>query len=406
MLALVGVLVLIAIAGAAGVADSTGRTTTIDSASAQRGRMAIAAFDMYRSLSDADATVTSTFLPGLTSNTEGRSSDYDKNIARAASAVTTLSEEAASDGQKAIVDDLSASMPIYTGLVETARTYYRQGKPLGLAYLRDASALAQERMLPKLKKLQSSSMKDLGGANDSATSFPWLAALAMLLTLGALGYVQVRISRSTNRVLNPGLVVASTLMLVCTIWLGVSWGVASSHMNEGYSNGADPLVSLSQADISAQRARSDEALTLIAQGGDTDYEKEFSGLVDGLTDADGSLTTAAKVIDDPALDRDVKAATAAAKQWKKAHAELHKKDSNGDYQSAVSSVTAGEAHAAFEKLDKALTRANDRAAQSFTTQTAKAGSALSLSGLGFAVLAVVSMIAAAAGIQRRISEYR
>src|SRR5436190_893333 len=42
---------------------------------------------------------------------------------------------------------IAASLPEYTGLVETARANHRQGFPVGAAYLRDASELMRGRIL-------------------------------------------------------------------------------------------------------------------------------------------------------------------------------------------------------------------------------------------------------------------
>ena len=404
-------LVLIALTGIASVSDSTGRSTTIDDATGQRGRMAIAAFDMYRALSDADAAATSAFLPGLPSS-EGFDEDYDDGIARAATAITTLSAEADSAEQATMVAELSASLPIYTGLVDTARTYYRQGLPLGLAYLRDASSLVQESMLPKIDDLQAGAMDDLSGAHDDATAFPWLAGGLAVLTLGGLVYSQIHVARRTNRFVNLGLAVATVAVIASTGWLAVSWGASSSDMNTAHHNGAEPLAMLSEAHIDAQRARADEALTLVAQGANTDYEAEYASIMDTLIGADGNggtLNEVADSFDDPELHAHVEDALNAARDWRNTHRALRSADDNGDFAAAVSSATSTDDNTAggsFAALDEALTRANDLAGQRFTEQTDAAASALSGSAPGMAVLCLIAMVAAALGMQRRISEYR
>ena len=74
-------LILIVIAGAASLADSLNRSTAIDEASGQRGRMAIAAFEMYRALSDADAAAASAFLPGQAAD-EKLTDDVERCVSR------------------------------------------------------------------------------------------------------------------------------------------------------------------------------------------------------------------------------------------------------------------------------------------------------------------------------------
>lgn len=407
-LALVAMLSFISLFGVAAITDTSGRSISIDEASGQQGRMAIAAFDMYRSLSDADAAITATFLPGMSEDTDFNE-DYQQGIRSASTAVTTLSAQASTEKQANLVAELSAAMPIYTGLVETARSYQRQGLPLGLAYLRDASALAQEDMLPKLKKLQSTSTSELSGAKDDATGFPWIATVLGLAALGVLGYSQWKVAKRTNRVLNIGMAAATVLMLVVSGWSLVSWLSASSNMNTGYESGSQPLSLLSQAHIDVQRARSDEALTLIAQGGNIDYEKEYKEIMERLLGDGGTLDKLDKSYDDKTLSGYIDKARSAAEEWNKAHKQLREDDANGDFAAAVESATgkeSGQAGKAFNDLDDVLTDANVRAADHFISRTVAAGNSLYLTVPGFAILTVVAMITAAAGIQRRISEYR
>lgn len=407
-LALVAMLAFISLFGIAAITDTSSRSTAIDEASGQQGRMAIAAFDMYRSLSDADAAITATFLPGQSERGD-LNEEYQAGVMSASTAVTTLSAQASDKEQADLVAELSAALPIYTGLVETARSYHRQGLPLGLAYLRDASALAQEDMLPKLKELQSETMSQLGGAKDDAAGFPWIATALGLGALAVLGYSQLKVAKRTNRVLNIGMTAATVLMLVMGGWSVVSWFNASGHVNTGHDSGTQPLSLLSQAHIDVQRARSDEALTLIAQGGNIDYEKEFKQIMERLLGDGGTLDKLNQEYDDATLSGYVDDARSAAGAWNDAHKQLREDDENGDFAAAVESATGtedGQAGKAFDELDKVLTKANARAAEHFTGQTAAAGSALSLTVPGFAGLTVIAMIAAAAGIQRRISEYR
>ena len=411
MVALVAALTLIIAAGAISLADSLDRGTVIAEASGQRGRMAIAAFDMYRAMSDADSAATSAFLPGQSSDTQ-LSDDYQNGVSRASTAITTLAAEVTTADQADMVARLSATLPVYTGLVETARTYHRQGLPLGLAYLRSASALVQEDMLPTIDQLQAEATTDLHEAKSDATAFPWPACVALLAAMAWLVHTQVRESRRTKRAVNPGMVIATVAMLALTGWLLVSWGSASSHIEAGHTNGTEPLETLSATHIDIQRARSDEALTLIAQGTDTDYEAEYGAIMTDLIGQDGTEGTLAELaerFDDPQLIAYLDDATAAAQDWQSAHIALRELDDNGDYPGAVASAVgteAGQAGAAFEALDEALTRANEVAATRFTEETTAAAAALTATGVGFSILTLLATMATAVGIQRRISEYR
>ncbi|MGH8882059.1 MAG: hypothetical protein ACRD0P_32725, partial [Stackebrandtia sp.] len=96
-LALVAVMAFISVFGLAAIVDTSSRSTSIDEASGRQGRMAIAAFQMYRSLSDADAAITTTFLPRQ-SDEEAKGdedairdafTDYEDGVKDASTAMTT-----------------------------------------------------------------------------------------------------------------------------------------------------------------------------------------------------------------------------------------------------------------------------------------------------------------------------
>lgn len=408
---LIVLVTLVFFAGITSFSDSDSRVTSIEDASSQNGRMAIAAFDMYRALSDADAAATATFLPGRDSSSK-LTKKYAAGIARSSAAITVLSQEADSDRQASAVAKLATSLPTYTGLVETARTYHRQGMPLGLAYLRDASGLVNKDMLPAINDLQTVSMHKLSDAHEDAAAFPWWPITITVLAAGGLVWAQITLARRTNRVFNTGLAIATITVLVSGGWLLVSWSSAASHMNAARDDGATPLATLSQAHIGAQQARSDEALTLIAQGADTDYEAELSTIMDGLigdSGASGTLGKADVDVNDPKLEGYIDDAISAANNWKTAHAQVRKFDDDGDYSSAVASITStdkGSSGASYAALNAALSNANDLAAKRFTSQTDAADSALSGTGPGFAILCLIGLFGAAIGMQRRISEYR
>ncbi|MGH8792541.1 MAG: hypothetical protein ACRDXX_07845, partial [Stackebrandtia sp.] len=211
-LALTFILALTAVSGATSATDAGARADLIDEVSGQQGRMSVAAFDMYRALSDADSAATEAFLPGRTSQ-DARDGDYEDGVGRATSALVTLSAEASTKDQTSLVAELSAALPTYTGLVETARTYHRQQLPLGLAYLNNASALVHQEMLPTIKRLQNSAMDDLRAAKDDAVGFPWLATIAVVLLLALLAYWQMWLTRHTNRFVNVGLAAATLVVL-------------------------------------------------------------------------------------------------------------------------------------------------------------------------------------------------
>src|SRR5499427_9280968 len=102
---------------------------------------------IYRALSDADATAASAFLSGGLEPIAARQR-YQADIAQAASHLESATAAAGHSAAARDLAKLSADLPVYTGLVETARANNRLGLPLGAAYLREASALMRGTLLP------------------------------------------------------------------------------------------------------------------------------------------------------------------------------------------------------------------------------------------------------------------
>ncbi|WP_052395993.1 hypothetical protein [Kutzneria sp. 744] len=130
--------------------------------------LSVAAQDIYRALQDADATASSAFLAGGIEPAATRQ-QYLADIAQATSALTL---EAGTQAAPGALETLSSQLPIYAGLVETARANNRQGFPVGAAYLREASGLMRAKLLPAAEQLYRAENARLTQEQDAATSFP------------------------------------------------------------------------------------------------------------------------------------------------------------------------------------------------------------------------------------------
>jgi hypothetical protein len=89
--------------------------------------LAHAAQEVYRALQDADATAASAFLSGGLEPSQLRER-YEKDIAQAQAALSV-----ATASSPDLTATLAAQLPVYTGLIETARSNNRQGFPVGAA---------------------------------------------------------------------------------------------------------------------------------------------------------------------------------------------------------------------------------------------------------------------------------
>lgn len=406
-------LLLAFLSAVTGAYDVRDRAALLDDVTGRSGPLSVAALDIYQSLSEADATAASAFLAGGKEPAALRKR-YQDSIARATSALATATAGANRDISAKAVTDLGNQLPLYTGLVETARTYNRQGLPVGAAYLREASGLMRQQLLPAAQRLYQSETGGLATSQDSAAAFPWFAVAVALATLAALVFAQMSLSRRTNRVFNVGLLLATAATLAAMSWLGIASAVAGSQTERSRSAGSDEVGLLAEARIAASQARSDEALTLVARGTGQESEKHFTAMVgrllgDGDDNTKGLLGRARARTSDPATRKVLDDAIATAQRWLQAHQQLRKLDVDGQYNVAVAlaiGTEPGSTASLSRQLDEHLARAVNQSNDRFSQHANRARGALFGADVAAVILMVFAALAAALGMQRRIVEYR
>ena len=122
--------------GAVTAFEIADRASAADDVVSRSQPLSADAASVYRSLADADTAASSGFLAGAEKEPAARER-YQKDIALASKLLVkaaTNTDSASESGRQ--IATLNEQLPRYTGLVETARAYNRQGLPLGGAYLR------------------------------------------------------------------------------------------------------------------------------------------------------------------------------------------------------------------------------------------------------------------------------
>jgi hypothetical protein len=409
VLATAALVVLGLATGVAGVVGVRQRAGLVDGAVAQSGELAVAAQRLYRALSDADATAASAFLTGGVEPVALRER-YQSDIAAAAAALAVVSGGGAGgEAGAGAVARIAAQLPVYTGLVETARVYNRQGVPVGGAYLREASGVMRERLLPAAQDLYTAVSDELDEARGDAGAFPWFAVALGLLTVAALVVVQRYLTRRTNRVFNVGLVAATVAAVAVLLWLGVSALVTAGRLEASQDRGSEEVARLADARIAALQARADESLTLVARGNGKAFDDDYELMMKRLAgeNRDGGLLVAGDA-DRPTRDF-LDAALKEARNWDSAHDKVRQLDNDGQYDQAVTaSVGTGQDSTATiaNRLDKQLSDAIDHNSDVFRQEVRGAGGSLAGADIGVGLLAALLVFGAAAGIQRRLAEYR
>lgn len=391
--------------GIAGATGAARRTALVGSVRTDSGPLVIAAESLYRSLSDADATAASAFLSAGAEPPALRTR-YLNDIHTATVNLTTVSTSRA---DTEAVQNLAAGLPVYAGLVETARADNRLGLPLGAAYLREASGQMRTVLLPAAKALYDAQARQLNGDRGGAAGFPWLAIPLGLIALVGLVRAQLLMTRRTHRVLSPGLLSATVVVVIAVVWLAASWTASAIHLHSSNANGSSRVEVLADARIDALRARADEALTLVARGNDPSFDSDYTAMMADLSGPQGRLRQALAASTDSTVRADVNTAIAALSRWQAEDKQMRAADAVGRYPDAVA-VTIGpggtDAPALFTAVDNALGHGIDAANQQFQTQSAGAASDLRGLTLEVSVLTLIALAGIVVGFQRRIAEYR
>ncbi|MFB9316910.1 hypothetical protein [Cryptosporangium minutisporangium] len=419
LVALTGVLVTLGLVYAVvGLVAVGQRAARVDEIRTVSGPLSVHALDVYRSLSDADATAAVAFLSAGV-ETPALRQRYLDDIARASSALAlalraTDDSSDPSNRSETLLRSIAVQLPVYTGVVETARTYNRQQLPLGAAYLQEASGLMRNTLLPAAQELFTLETDRLSTAQRTGADFPALVLLLGLALLGALIGVQAFLTRRTNRLLNPGLAIASLATVISLLWLTAAMGAAGSHLDTGRRTGSSLFAQLAEARVLALQARADESLTLIARGDGAADEEHYQRMLDKLVGSrgfrDAGLLGAYNRRELDAADaRMVGQIDDLARAWRDQHQFVRDVDNRGEHAEAVRMALSDDADSPatlFAALDAALGKAIDTTGQRFAAESADAAGNLTSARIGIVLPILVVILATVLGTRARIGEYR
>ncbi|MGW6915907.1 hypothetical protein ACWGB8_19145 [Kitasatospora sp. NPDC054939] len=387
-----------------------------------------AASDIRRSLADADATAATGFLLAGAEPKSVRER-YEEDLATASRLIAeAAARTTASSPAQRWLAELNQQLPVYAGLVESARAGNRQGYPLGGAYLRYASEQMRGTLLPAAAALADTEEQQLADDFRAARSVPWAAYGLGTAVLLALVWVQLVLFRRTNRVFNPGLLGATAAVLAGLVWLTAAGLGAGGSLREGEEKGTAPLRAVNAARMDVLSARLAENLHLVARGSSTRYAElwtantgrltgaagaDGAGAAEGADRGDGTLAKALRLAPPEAAPR-VREARQLFDEWTARHRaaaalELDK----GDYQGALdATVTADGAKAgqtsdaSFKATDAKLAQAAASELERFRSATDGTPGVLRGAAVAAGLLALAAAGCALRGLGRRLAEYR
>ena len=361
---------------------------------------------LYTALSDANATATATFLSGGLEPSAERAR-YLSDLRRASDALAVLTREVgSSSGEAAAVRTIIERLPIYVGMVESARANNRQGLPIGAAYLRQASGVLTGTILPAADQLYAVEAGRL--LNDYGTGIGTTALVVLIASIAVALIVLVLtmryLTRISQRIVNVPVAIATGVLLVVSVWaligvLGEQGALASARRD------SDSVELLSAASVLLSRAQSDQSLILVSRGSDEVDPLDFA-LVMRTLGPPGRLLAQATAANRGAgvgagqqLSRTFGAYRAETRQ-------VTNLETHGLTFQAIAIASSATARAIGDSLNDNLAGQIDAGQRRFQADAANATSSLSGLEIAIPLLTAVGTVLALLGLRQRLQEYR
>jgi hypothetical protein len=401
------------VCGAVAVSAERSRGQAAQAVRAQTEPVLAQAVTLYTALSGANATATATFLTGGL-DPPARRAQYLTQLRTASDALATLTRDVGnSPGPRAAVVTVTEQLPVYAGLIESARANNRLGFPVGASYLRQASALLTTTMLPAAQYLYATEAGRLdddyasGTATGALVAFGLSAAVALVLLL----LTQVYVARISRRVFNVPMVLATIVLAGATAWGLVAMSGEQNALARAQRNGSDSVAALSAARVLLSRAQTDESLTLAGRGTDETDPTDFADVMRVLAPTRGG---GGLLGDIQALEHRTNS-DGAAREIAVDFAAYRAQANNilglaQDGQAATANseavAAAADPNSPSDRLSAALTARTNAAQQRFATSASDATSSLTGLAVGIPLLIVLSALLAVLGLRQRLGEYR
>jgi hypothetical protein len=396
--------------GVLGTTVVTSRRDAAHRAATESEPVLLKALDLHDALSDADATVSATFVIGG-AEPVARRQRYLADVSSASSALAVLGRQTNNSPEIAgAVLAIGRDLPVYTGLVESARANNRQGFPVGAAYLRQASTLMREQILPAAARVYAVEGRRLSGRYRSGTS----AALVVIFAVAAVAIVavligtQLYVARLTRRRLNLPLVAGTAVLLAAAAWGLLGLAAEQRALIRAQRDGSDPVEVLSAVRVLALRAQADEGLSLAARGSGDAYLADFEAALEVLGTPRGLLADAAVLARRQGAGAGIKRLAERFAAYRSVHVRVAALEAEGRF-TAAADLSVGEpgrelsiADAIGRDLDRLIAASQRR----FELAAADASSAVRVLWIAMPLLTLGGALLALYGVRLRMNEYR
>jgi hypothetical protein len=404
-LVLVSILVVVgAVAyGAIATGAEQSRENAAKAAASQTEPLLVHAANLYTALSDANATEATALLSGGLEPAAKRTR-YLADLRIASNALSALTRESGTSVSAPVaLDTIADQLPVYSGLVESARANSGQGFPVGAAYLRQAVTLSTTTMLPAADRIYRTEATQLGDDYHSGTSNTSLTAfiVAGVVALILLALAQWYVARSSRRILNVGMVAATVAVAAVSIWGVIALIDEQNSLSSAQQHGSDSVEVLTAATVLLSRAQGDLSLTLVNRGTDETDPLDFAAVGRGLSPLTREISVLARRT----------GTTAAAGRFDADYASYQTqadriKDLQTKGQLAAALALEPATAAISDRLSGDLGGQIQASQERFARAATDATSALDGLSIAIPVITVLAAVAALLGLRQRINEYR
>lgn len=378
------------------------------------GRQAVPAIiniqEVRARLVEMDASAANEFLGGG----QASRAQYESARARLSTLLSQAGDnQSVGQAERTEIKGLIEQVQVYSGLIESARANSRQGFPVGAAYLRFASNLMHEQLMPAADRLDSlySDYLEAQYARQASVHYITLvsALVAGAMLLGVLVFGQVFLSKRMRRNINPALAAATVLIVGFIGVLGFGLARSSSYLAEAKEKDFATLHGLWQARALAYDAKGDQSLYLVMRGNGQKYETGFaekSKVLEGKIREASSVGSQATGEAAEAARKDLMSSFTSFVQVADSIRTL---DKGGDRQKAVETATgsgANQSNGSFARFDKSMAAVVDAQKAHFDTLVESAFSSIAWLNIAGLVAALLAVILTWLGLRPRLNEYR
>ncbi|WP_246014281.1 hypothetical protein [Corynebacterium endometrii] len=378
--------------------------------------MSNSAHNLYTSLSLADTLATTGFVQAGV-ETESNQRSYYEAVDRAASAATesVLGTQASDQRIRNLVGFIQRQLPVYTGMVESARVNHRGGNAVAVAYMSNASALMREDILPAAAELFRLTSAKVNEEHEALTKPQWVPLSGLLAAVLFLLLAQWWLFRLTRRRINRGFAAATVFMLVAMAWVAGSNLASWSAGARGFEEASHPWDALTASRIEAQQARTEETLALVRrqsrEASESNFQTTVSNIRGALNDFEASeainptrSTYRAQLLAD---------SRESLGDWEQGHSSLVAALREGNYDRAIHLAASrtplpdepSTSANAFSNLDVSLAKLIADSRQAMRSFIQDSLSAMTMVSTAVLLLTFGAIIAVWLGIRARLQEY-